>query len=55
MVLFGESEEDIGFGSHLIERCEDAGLKMFVPQRDLVAGTIEHETFSFYSSACPCF
>ena len=46
MVLFGESDEDIGFGSHLIERCEDAGLKMFVPQRDLVAGTIEHETSS---------
>ena len=36
MVLFGEADEDMAFGSHLIQRCEDAGLKVFVPQRDLV-------------------
>lgn len=46
MVLFGEGDEDVAFGSHLIQRCEDAGLKVFVPQRDLVAGTVEHETSS---------
>ena len=46
LVLFGESDEDVAFGAHLIQRCEDAGLKVFVPQRDLVAGTVEHETSS---------
>ena len=46
MVLFGDAEEDQAFGSHLIERLEEAGLKVFVPWRDLVAGTVEHETSS---------
>ena len=46
MVLFGEGSEDVAFGEHLIERCELAGLKIFLPQRDLVAGTVEHQTSS---------
>ena len=32
------------FGMHVVQRMEAAGLTVFVPQRDLCAGTSEHAT-----------
>lgn len=42
LVLYGDADEDTAFGEYVIERMEAVGLKVFMPMRDLKAGTIEH-------------
>ena len=43
MVLFGDTDIDHEFGCHVVERLEAGGRKIFVKERDLVVGTMEHD------------
>lgn len=44
MVVF--ADEDASFAEHLVLRMESAGLKVFVLQRDLTVGSVEHAAAS---------
>nr|XP_040583912.1 myeloid differentiation primary response protein MyD88-like [Lepeophtheirus salmonis] len=43
IVLFGDSDLDLKFGMHVVERLEQSGKKVFLYDRDLIIGAIEHE------------
>eukprot|EP00096_Caligus_rogercresseyi_P013698 TRINITY_DN6306_c0_g1_i1.p1 TRINITY_DN6306_c0_g1~~TRINITY_DN6306_c0_g1_i1.p1 ORF type:complete len:398 (-),score=96.98 TRINITY_DN6306_c0_g1_i1:37-1230(-) len=43
IVLFGDSNLDVKFGMHVVERLESAGKKVFLYDRDLIIGAIEQE------------
>ncbi len=42
MIIHGEEEADARFAWDLADRIEKAGKTVFLPERDLIAGTIEH-------------
>lgn len=46
MILHSDHEFDQEFSFHLVERMEALGLKVFLPCRDMVVGTIEHSASS---------
>ncbi|TRY76751.1 hypothetical protein TCAL_04032 [Tigriopus californicus] len=46
MILHSDHEFDQEFSFHLVERMETLGLKVFLPCRDMVVGTIEHSASS---------
>ena len=45
MVIYGHEDQDVAFAMHLVERLEgikSTCLNIFVPERDLGPGTIQH-------------